>query len=95
MLSVYHSHRFKKSFEKLRLSGSHKKEIVELEHTVDILSKQTALPVKYCDHKLTGEYEGYRECHIKDDLLLVYQIKEKELILLLLDVGSHSYLFGN
>ena len=36
---------------------------------------------------------GLRECHVKNDLLLVYQIKKQKLILLLIDLGSHQDVF--
>ena len=60
---------------------------------IDKLSDGVALEAKYKDHKLGGKYEGKRECHIEPDFLLIYQIAEKEVILLLVRVGSHSELF--
>jgi len=50
------------------------------------------LPEEFDDHQLTGNLKNYRECHIKGDLLLVYQVQKTELILILVDVGTHSYL---
>ena len=60
---------------------------------VDQLSEGKELPLKYMDHKLSGKYEGKRECHIEPDFFLIYEIREKEIVLLLLRVGSHSELF--
>ncbi|MCQ2806414.1 type II toxin-antitoxin system YafQ family toxin, partial [Helicobacter pylori] len=40
---------------------------------------------------LKGKWKPFRECHIKPDVLLVYLVKDDELILLRL--GSHSELF--
>lgn len=37
------------------------------------------LDEKYKDHLLTGDYGGFRECHITPDWLLVYQYREQEL----------------
>lgn len=48
---------------------------------VSQIAKQEKLPEKYRDHELTGNYAGFRECHIQPDWLLVYRIEEKELIL--------------
>ncbi|MCQ2951129.1 type II toxin-antitoxin system mRNA interferase toxin, RelE/StbE family, partial [Helicobacter pylori] len=42
-------------------------------------------------HALKGKWKPFRECHIKADILLVYLVKDDELILLRL--GSHSELF--
>ena len=60
---------------------------------VDILSEGRSLEPKYNDHKLSGEYSGKRECHIEPDFLLIYEIKEKEILLVLVRVGTHSDLF--
>ncbi len=42
------------------------------------------------DHALTGDWLGFRDCHIKPDLVLIYQITENELLLARL--GTHSQL---
>jgi mRNA interferase YafQ len=42
---------------------------------------------------LTGDWAGYRECHLKPDLLLIYR-KIGEETLTLARLGSHSELFG-
>ena len=51
------------------------------------------LPERYNDHGLTGNWIGFRECHIKPDLLLIYE-KVGADILMLVRLGSHSELFG-
>ncbi|MGP1604344.1 MAG: type II toxin-antitoxin system mRNA interferase toxin, RelE/StbE family [Treponema sp.] len=48
-----------------------------------MLQKQELLPEEKRDHLLAGNYKGYRECHVRPDLLLIYKIKEKDLELLL------------
>ncbi|EAJ1622669.1 type II toxin-antitoxin system YafQ family toxin [Campylobacter upsaliensis] len=48
---------------------------------------------KYKDHALKGNLKTFRECHIKPDLLLIYQKLEKELILHCINVGKHSEIF--
>lgn len=57
------------------------------------LENDEVLEKKYKDHKLQSEYAGFRECHIKPDLLLIYEKFEQILILNLARVGSHSQLF--
>lgn len=69
------------------------KNIDLLFEVVDRLSEGEKLEPKYKDHQLCGNYEGKRECHIEPDFLLIYQISEKEIILYLVRVGSHSELF--
>ena len=60
---------------------------------IDKLSDDIPLEPKYKDHKLSGFFEGKRECHIEPDFLLIYEKKEKEIILYIVRVGSHSDLF--
>lgn len=48
------------------------------------------LRTKYKDHALKGALSGYRELHIDGDWLLVYAIKEDEMVLLLVRTGSHD-----
>lgn len=52
------------------------------------------LPEKNHDHLLHGDYEGYRECHITPDWLLIY-VKDTEIkIISLSRTGTHSDLFS-
>ena len=80
----------KKDIKKASRQG---KNIDLLFDVVDQLSEGKPLDQKYRDHKLVGKYEGKRECHIEPDFLLIYQISEKEIILYLVRVGTHSELF--
>ena len=56
------------------------------------LLNDEVLPDKYRDHSLTGDWFGYRECHVKPDLLLIYK-QSDENTLRLARLGSHSELF--
>ena len=64
-----------------------------LDNVIDMLRQGQTLDIKYRDHALTGNYEGYSECHIKPDWLLIYYIENDILTLTLSDTGSHSDLF--
>ena len=64
-----------------------------LDDVVDKLRQGIPLEEKYRDHALTGNFEGFRECHIKPDWLLVYLIENDVLTLTLVDTGSHSDIF--
>lgn len=68
--------------------------VEDFKTVVRLLAETGKLPVKYRPHKLTGDYNGCWECHIKPDWLLVWEIYEDELRLLLIDTGSHADLFG-
>jgi mRNA interferase YafQ len=47
----------------------------------------------YRDHDLGGDWAGYRECHVRPDLLLIYRKPDAD-TLRLARLGSHSELFG-
>ena len=57
------------------------------------LANNEELASKYKDHALIGSYKGFRECHIKPDLLLIYKKQNEILLLTCVEVGSHSELF--
>ncbi|MEN6411382.1 MAG: type II toxin-antitoxin system YafQ family toxin [Veillonellales bacterium] len=65
-----------------------------LEETVSLLANKKALPEKYVDHALSGNWTAYRECHIQGDWLLVYRIENDVLVLTLARTGTHADLFG-
>ena len=92
MYHVRYSKRYKKSLRKLHRSGRHN-DIVQLEKIVGMLERGKKLPKKHLDHALSGELRGHRECHIRPDLLLLYYKHDDVLVLVLVDVGSHSELF--
>ena len=58
---------------------------------ITLLANGEALPQKCVPHKLTGNYEGFWECHVSPDWLLLYEIDENTLYLS--RTGSHSDLF--
>jgi len=79
---------FKRSFKKIRLSDE--EELAYIEVLYKLLNSEK-LDEKYCDHELKGNLKGFRECHIKPDLLLIYRVENERLELV--NIGSHSDLF--
>lgn len=65
----------------------------DLESVLAALEVDQPLDPKHRDHMLSGDWDGHRECHIKPDLLLIYQ-KPDDRRLVLVRLGSHSELFG-
>ena len=59
---------------------------------IQTLREQKPLNPKHRDHALTGDYTGFRECHIEPDWLLIYLIDDKNLILTAARTGTHSDL---
>ena len=84
---------YNRSYKKLTRSGLKETVFDDLDAVIDSLAHGDTLDGVYRDHQLSGTLKEYRECHVKGDLLLVYQIQHNTLVLLLVDIGSHSYLF--
>lgn len=84
-----YSTRFKKDFKTCVKRGY---KMALLQQAIDTLRIPSTLPTKNRDHNLSGNYSGYRECHIEPDWLLIYKQIDNELRL---DrTGTHADLFG-
>ena len=82
------SNRYKTQHKKLS-----KQDALKVDEIIKRLANGESLEPKYHDHALLGEYQGYRECHIKPNLLLIYRIYDNILTLYLTQVGSRRKLF--
>lgn len=89
MLEVRYSTKFKKDF---KTCVKRHWQMGKLQQIIDTLRIPATLPPKNTDHNLTGNYAGYRECHIEPDWLLVYRQQGNELYLY--RTGTHADLFG-
>ena len=85
------SNQFKKD---LKLAQKRGYDLDKIKKVIATLANGETLEAKYRDHLLTGDYGGYRECHIQPDWLLIYFIKKDVLVLTLSRTGTHSDLFG-
>ena len=90
--SVFRTTQFKKDFKKTIQQPGHKPELFQ--KVLEYLVNEHPLPIRHRDHALSGDYTGFRECHILPDWLLIYKIEEDILTLTLTRKGSHSDLFG-
>ena len=89
MFDVRYSTRFKKDFKTCVKRGY---KMALLQQAIDTLRIPASLPAKNRDHNLSGNYSGYRKCHIEPDWLLIYKQDGNELKL---DrTGTHADLFG-
>jgi mRNA interferase YafQ len=59
----------------------------------ELLVARKPLPQKNRDHPLTGNWRGYRDCHLEPDWLLIYSVNEKDKLIEYVRMGSHSELF--
>lgn len=87
--TVNFTNKFKKSLKKILKQGKNLDKLLDI---VDRLANKEELELRYKNHKLVDDkyYKDCFECHIEPDWLLVYQYNENELILLLINTGSHS-----
>ena len=78
----------------LKLAVRRGKDLGTITKVIDLLCTQEPLPPNLRDHALSGDYAGYRDCHVEPDLVLIYRIVEDQLQLICFRLGTHSDLFG-
>ncbi|MEE0546744.1 MAG: type II toxin-antitoxin system YafQ family toxin [Peptococcaceae bacterium] len=81
---------YKRAYKLMKKRGA---DMALLDDVVDQLRRGETLAPRYRDHGLSGKFQGFRECHIKPDWLLVYLIENDVLTLTLVDTGSHADIF--
>lgn len=77
MYKIRPSSRFQRDLKKIKKRNY---DISLLERVLKMLAAGEELPAKYRDHALIGDFAGCRECHIAPDWLLIYEVRESELI---------------
>lgn len=82
--------RFKRDYKREKRSDATLDTV--LQPVLDMLVMDEVLPANLSDHPLSGAWKGYRDCHVKPDLVLIYRKTEEALVLA--RIGSHSELFG-
>ena len=87
-LRVIWTSKFKKDY---KLAIKRGLDIELLDNAIRLLATGQPLPEEYNDHNLSGNWKGYRECHIQPDWLLIYRIEGKQLVLY--RMGAHTDLF--
>lgn len=91
MLTLTYTSQFKKDMKRIRKRG-YDTNLVNI--LLEKLRNEEILDETYQDHPLKGKYLGFRECHVKSDWLLIYIIKENELVLTASRTGTHSDVFN-
>lgn len=85
---------FKKSIKRILQLKAREAVKEKLEVIVEMIRQRKVLGSTYKDHALHGAWAGYRECHIKPDVLLLYEVDGRVRLITLVNIGSHSELFG-
>ncbi len=94
MRTIERSSAFKRDYKRAKATPRHSKSVDSLLSAVlGLLASDVVLPESNRDHALSGDWAGYRKCHVKPDLLLIYRKVDQD-ALRLARLGSHSELFG-
>ena len=91
MYEIEYTGLFKRKVKLLKKRGY---DLSLLEFVIAELKETGTLQEKYQPYKLTGNYAGFWECHIKPDWLLVWAKKDNRLVMVMIDTRTHSDLFG-
>ena len=89
MFTLKITSQFKKDLKRIQNKPD---KIIHLKEVLQLLEEEGMLPEKYKPHKLVGDYSGFMECHIENDLLLIW-LDPEENIIKLVRLGTHSELF--
>ena len=89
--TIVPSKRFQKDMKRCEKRGY---DMQLLKDAIKLLAETGSLPAEYKPHKLHGNRTGQWECHIQPDWLLVWEQHDQELILIMLNTGTHSDLFS-
>ena len=86
---VQYTNLFKKQYKKVLKQGKDREKFLKI---LGLLANGESLEEKYKDHALVDNkyFKNCRECHITPDWSLVYKYIENELVLFLVQTGSHS-----
>jgi len=84
---------FRRDYKRIKATPRHKGIDSLLIEIIGLLVNDQPLKAKHHDHLFAGNWKGHRECHLKPDLLLIYDLPDDR-TLRLVRMGSHSELFA-
>jgi mRNA interferase YafQ len=91
MFTPAYTRQFERDLKRLGRGG---RDLSELKVVMVSVLAGERLGIKFKDHKLTGAWQGRRECHIRPDWLLIYKIDLGQNLIIFERTGSHADLFG-
>ena len=91
MRTIERTTQFKRDYQR-ESKGRHRASLdANLAPVVEALANDQPLAPRQHDHALSGEWADHRDCHVKPDLVLIYQKPDVD-TLRLVRLGSHSEL---
>ena len=91
---MYHIEATNKFKRDVKRCKKQQKDMKKFKAVSALLENQQPLKPHHRDHVLTGNWSGYKECHIEPDWLLVYRVDDIKKAIVFIRMGSHSELFG-
>lgn len=89
MLRLAAHKQFKKDLARIGKRGW---DLWELIQVMSRLAAGDKLGAEYKIHELKGEYQGFLECHLGGDFLLIWYVRAGEVVFV--RAGTHADLFG-
>ena len=90
MRTIERTTAFKRDFKR-EAKGPHSAVLdTDLRQIIAALANDQPLEPKHRDHALSSNWKGYRDCHVRPDLVLIYRLDDD--LLILARLGSHSEL---
>ncbi|HQV78072.1 MAG TPA: type II toxin-antitoxin system YafQ family toxin [Chitinophagales bacterium] len=90
MYKILTNNEFEKDVKTCKKRGYNMKLLLTV---IELLQKNGKLPTKYKQHKLSGNYKGFWECHIRPNWLLIWLQNDTNKEITLTNTGTHSDLF--
>lgn len=87
-MRIIYTNQFKKDYKRVQKQN---KDVEKLRVVIEKLAGKEKLDPRYKDHPLSGNWKGFRDCHVEPDWVLIYKTTEE--VLILERTGSHSELF--
>ncbi len=88
MLTPLYTRQFERDVKRM---GKRGKNIEKLKIIIHSLVGAEPIDPIHRDHKLLGDWQGRRECHVESDWILIYKIEENRVIFE--RTGTHADLF--
>ena len=79
---------FKKDLKRQRKRGKQRQKI---EKAIEMICLEGDVTEEYLPHTLSGNWQGYRECHIEPDWIMIYSVSDQ--LATFYRTGTHADLF--
>lgn len=75
----------------LKLARKRGRDVAKIEAVIDAIAHGKKLAPRHRPHRLRGELEGFWECHVEPDCLMIWDEDDRQIVLV--RCGTHADLF--